>query len=240
MNVKVKNRNGVTKATYFDIVCFRAVDRPDLCEQYVEGHINVLRDYGVTSVTSSNPTWTKNPNAFCIVAMRGDKMLGGIRIHKADGVNPLPMELGVSNMDPKVSEEISAHIDLGCGEQCGLWNAKQIRGYGISWILVNSSIAILPQLGIHKLYGLASDYSMFLFSPAGFEIQRNFGNNGDFNYPTEKYIARVVMIRDCYELPTSGHKEKQFVSQVRADNFLKSQIVVNQLKLSLTFNLRIE
>ncbi len=240
--MKVKELQEIPKiqATCFDIMCFRAVDYPELCAQYVEGHINVLKDYGVTSVTSSNPTWTRNPNAYCIVAIREGEMLGGIRIHKADGIHKLPMEVGVSKVDPTVSEEIEAHIDLGCGEQCGLWNSKKIRGYGISWILVNSSIAILPQLGIRKLYGLASDYSMFLFSPAGFEIQRQFGNKGDFNYPTEKYIARVVMIGDCLHLPTSAKKEVNFVAQIRDDLFLKSQIVVNQLKLNLTFNLKVE
>lgn len=156
MNIGLKNVKTL-QATTFEILSFRAVDYPELCKEYLEGHINVLKDYGVTSVKSSNPTWTKNPNAYCIVAMRDNEMMGGIRIHKADGVNLLPMEEGVSKIDPTVSDEITKYTELGCGEQCGLWNSKTIRGYGISWILVNSSIALLPQLGIHKLYGLASD-----------------------------------------------------------------------------------
>ncbi len=237
MNIGLKNVKTL-QATTFEILSFRAVDYPELCKEYLEGHINVLKDYGVTSVKSSNPTWTKNPNAYCIVAMRDNEMMGGIRIHKADGVHLLPMEEGVSKIDPTVSDEITKYTELGCGEQCGLWNSKTIRGYGISWILVNSSIALLPQLGIHKLYGLASDYSMFLFSPAGFEIQKQFGNKGDFNYPTEKYIARVVMIGD--DLPTSGSEEQAFVALLREDTNLKRKIVVNQLKLNLSFNLNID
>ena len=239
MNIGLKNVKTL-QATTFEIRSFRAVDHPDLCEEYLKGHFNVLKDYGVTSVKSSNPTWTKNPNAYCIVAMRDDQMMGGIRIHKADGVNLLPMEEGVSKIDPSVSEEITKYTELGCGEQCGLWNSKTIRGYGISWILVNASIALLPQLDIHKLYGLASDYSMFLFSPAGFVIQKQFGNKGDFNYPTEKYIARVVMIGDCDELPTTGAEEHAFVELLREDTMLRRKIVVNQLKLNLSFNLNIE
>ena len=239
MNVGYKNVKTL-QATTFEIRSFRAIDHPELCAEYVKGHVNVLKDYGVTSVKSSDPTWTRNPNAYCIVAMREGEMMGGIRIHKADTDHLLPMEEGVSAMDPKVSEEIDAYTELGCGEQCGLWNSKTIRGYGISWILVNASIALLPQIGVHKLYGLASDYSMFLFSPAGFEIQKQFGNKGDFNYPTEKYIARVVMIGDCNELPTAGEEERTFVKTLRDDVFLKRKIVVNQLKLNLSFNLNIE
>lgn len=239
MNIGLKNIKTL-QATTFEILSFRAVDNPTLCAEYVEGHINVLKDYGVTSVKSSDPTWTRNPNAYCIVAMRDGKMMGGIRVHKADNEHLLPMEVGVSKIDPKVSEVIDGDTELGCGEQCGLWNSKTTRGYGISWILVNASIALLPQIGVHKLYGLASDYSMFLFSPAGFVIQKEFGNKGDFNYPTEKYIARVVMIGDCNNLPTSGEDERKFVKSLRDDVFQKRQIVVNQLKLNLTFNLNIE
>ncbi|MFT5513850.1 MAG: hypothetical protein ACI8SE_002261 [Bacteroidia bacterium] len=239
MNIGLKNVQTL-QATTFEIRSFRAVDHPDLCEEYVKGHVNVLKDYGVTSVKSSDPTWTRNPYAYCIVAMRDNVMLGGIRIHKADGEHLLPMEVGVSSIDPTVSTEIDNHTSSGCGEQCGLWNSKTIRGYGISWILVNASIAFLPQLGVQKLYGLASDYSMFLFSPAGFEIQKQFGNKGDFNYPTEKYIARVVMIGDCIDLPTAGQDERAFVALLRDDTNLKRNIVVNQLKLNLSFNLNIE
>lgn len=239
MNIGLKNVQTL-QATTFEIRHFRAVDHPDLCAEYVKGHVNVLKDYGVTSVKSSDPAWTRNPNAYCIVAMRDNVMLGGIRIHKADDGHLLPMEVGVSKIDPNVTKEIDDHKVNGCGEQCGLWNSKTIRGYGISWILVNTSIALLPQLGIQKLYGLASDYSMFLFSPAGFEIQKQFGNRGDFNYPTEKYIARVVMIGNCTELPTAGEKERAFVAILRDDNNAKRNIVVNQLKLNLSFNLSIE
>lgn len=228
------------KVTTFDIRCFRAIDCPELCAEYVKGHINVLKDYGVTSVKSSNPSWTKNPNAYCVVAIRDNEMLGGIRIHKAAPDYVLPMEEGVSRIDPTVTIEINRNMLEGCGEQCGLWNSKVISGYGISWVLVNASIAILPQLGIKKLFGLASDYSMFLFSPAGFEIQKQFGNNGDFNYPTEKYIARVVTIQDCDNLPTAGEKEREFVQTVRKTNVFRQEIVVNQLKLDLSFDLNMQ
>lgn len=239
--MKTKYKNTVSiQATTFTIVGFRAIDHPELCDEYIEGHNNVLRDYGVTSVKSSNPSWKTNPNAYCIVATRDGEMLGGIRIHKAHTDYLLPMEEGVSKMDPKVSEEIDAHTEEGCGEQCGLWNSKRISGYGISWILVNASIAVLPQLGVKKLYGLASDYSMYLFSPAGFVIQKQFGNNGDFEYPTDKYIARVVMIPDCENLTTTANREKEFMELLRKQHTFKRSIVVNQLKLNLSFKLNFD
>ncbi len=224
----------------FTVKCFRAIDHIDLCNEYVEGHVKVLKDYGVTSVKSSNPSWMHNPNTYCVVAIRSGEMLGGIRIQKANGNILLPMEEGVSKVDPTVTDEISRNIELGCGEQCGLWNSKDIRGYGISWVLVNASIAILPQLGIKKLYGLASDYSMFLFSPAGFVIQKQFGQNGDFNYPTEKYIARVVSIQDCDTLPTTGKRELDFIKEIRQNHVFKRSLLVNQIKLNLSFQLNVE
>ena len=224
----------------FKVKCFRAIDHIDLCKEYVEGHVKVLKDYGVTSVKSSNPDWMYNPDTYCVVAIRSGEMLGGIRIQKANGEILLPMEEGVSKVDPTVSDEINENMQYGCGEQCGLWNSKEIRGYGISWVLVNASIAILPQLGIKKLYGLASDYSMFLFSPAGFIVQKRFGNNGDFNYPTEKYIARVVSIEDCDNLPSTGKRELEFINEIRQNQVFRRDLLVNQIKLNLSFQLSMD
>ncbi|MCB9261058.1 MAG: hypothetical protein H6607_01615 [Flavobacteriales bacterium] len=219
----------------FEIVCFRAIDFPNFCAEYIEGHLNVLRDYGVTSVASSNPTWMFNPNVYCVVALREKEMLAGIRIHKADGKTELPMEAGVSKLDEKVSLEITKNLKVGAGEQCGLWNSKKIKGFGISWVLVNSSIAILSQLKIKRLYGLASDYSMFLFEPAGFRIQRQFGNHGDFEYPTKDYIARVVLIEDCTKLTTSAKEEMNFIKELRKNKNLAKRLKINDLELKLTF-----
>jgi len=40
----------------FTFKAFRAIDEPEICDQFIEGHANVLKEYGVTKVTSSITT----------------------------------------------------------------------------------------------------------------------------------------------------------------------------------------
>lgn len=71
---------------------FRAVDEPDTCRLFVEGHTNVLTSIGVTKVTSSKNDWQNNPAAFVIVveSLDGKRIFGGARVHVAGGTQPLP------------------------------------------------------------------------------------------------------------------------------------------------------
>ncbi len=66
---------------------FRAIDDPETCALFVEGHTHVLTSIGVTKVTSSKNEWTTNPAAFVMVveSMDGKKIFGGARVHVAGG-----------------------------------------------------------------------------------------------------------------------------------------------------------
>ncbi|MBI1305240.1 MAG: hypothetical protein GC181_01350 [Bacteroidetes bacterium] len=221
----------------FQILLFQAPKHPILCEKYIEGHTRVLTQFGIRTIASNLPDWPLNPDCYCIVAVNSlGEMVGGIRIHKANGIIPLPMENGVGKTDPAVHKFIRSNLENGIAEQCGLWNDNSIKGKGISWVLVNSSIAILNQLSVTKLTGLASDYSMYLFEPAGFRIREDFGNNGDFTYPTNDYIARVVCIEDCILLPTTSSKEKSFISSLRITPNSEIELIVTNELLKLSIN----
>ncbi|MCB0732991.1 MAG: hypothetical protein H6608_06105 [Flavobacteriales bacterium] len=218
---------------------FRAIDHPQLSEQYVHGHRDVLLTFGIKSVASSNPSWTTNPGSHCLVAIQDGIIYGGIRIDILSQEYPLPLQDGVGHLDPNINIELQKRMKEGIGEQCGLWNSHKIKGFGISWILVNTSIAVLPTLGVAHLYGLASDYSMFLFRPAGFRIQTRFGSNGDFVYPTNDYIARVVTIEDVEQLSDTAENERSFIKTLRTNLNQMMELKVTNVQLSLNFNLKI-
>ncbi len=46
---------------------FRAVDDPEACRLFLEGHAHVLTSIGITKVTSSKNEWTTNPAAFVLI-----------------------------------------------------------------------------------------------------------------------------------------------------------------------------
>jgi hypothetical protein len=183
---------------------------------YIEGHRKVLEDYGIINITSYNKEWIGNPHTFGVIAEENGVMVGGIRVQVADGVYPLPLETAVGEMDSKVYDLVTKHrMEGGTGELCGLWNSKQVAGKGISILLVRAAISIINQLHFKTLLGICAEYSLPMFMRVGFVIDRNLGNNGNFIYPTEEYLAKVVGILNAEDLSTSFPFDKERMLNLR-------------------------
>ncbi|HEY2582922.1 MAG TPA: hypothetical protein VGI43_14000, partial [Mucilaginibacter sp.] len=136
---------------------FRAIDEPQVCERFVEGHTEVLTSIGVTKVTSSKNGWTTNPAVFVFVveSLDGKKIYGGARVHVSGGTEPLPIEQATRKLDPRVDELVWQYAQYGSGEICGLWNSAELAGYGIGTpLLIRTGIAISSQLGIQSRFCL--------------------------------------------------------------------------------------
>lgn len=228
----------------YKVRVYRAVDEPISCEEYIEDHIKVLKDYGVPMVTSGRPSWQYNPNVYCIVAYLEDnnKMVGGIRLQIADGIMPLPVEDAISSMDKGIHDMVNKYFDEGVGELCGLWNSKEIAGIGISFILTRTAISVVNQLGFKTLMGICAEYSLKMFTDVGFVIDNSLGNNGEFPYPTNEYITRVLGIMNAYTLETAQPYDKERMLglrnnliQQREETGKKGTFIVNyNLKLNTT------
>ena len=117
---------------------FRAIDEPETCDLFIEGHTHVLTSIGVTKVTSSKHEWTKNPAAFVMIveSMDGKRVYGGARVHVAGGSEPLPIEQATGAMDKGIFDLVWKFAQHGTGELCGLWNSREIAGYGIGCIFL--------------------------------------------------------------------------------------------------------
>jgi hypothetical protein len=215
---------------------YRAVDRPDDCEHYIQGHVQVLKDFGIESITSNTNVWVKNPNMYCFVATDEDnELVGGIRIQVADGVFPLPVEDAVKKMDNRITDVIRYYaINGGVGELCGLWNSRKIKGMGVSVLLVRAAISTISQLRFQTLSGICAEYSLKMFQDVGFVTNTNLGNNGTFVYPNENYIARVVGILNGSTLDTATRVDRERMLtlreqpvQVRTEKGPKGNFVVD-------------
>ncbi|AMS26338.1 hypothetical protein AEM51_04185 [Bacteroidetes bacterium UKL13-3] len=199
---------------------FRAIDEPNTCHKYVEGHTVVLKDYGVTNVTSHTPVWIDNPHVYVVVAEETEtsEIVGGIRVQIADGVLPLPIETAIGHMDQKVLDIVSYYKENGgVGELCGLWNSKSVAGKGISMILTRASIAIITQLRFRTLMGICADYTLPMFTQVGFVIDNTMGINGEFAYPNPNYITRVLGILNAETLETAYPYDKERMLTLRQD-----------------------
>ncbi len=195
---------------------FTAINDPETCEKYLEEHVQVLKDYGITNITTNNRDWMSLPNVHGIVAETEDgKVVGGVRVHIADGVHLLPVESAVGYMDPRVALVINEYAEQGTGELCGLWNAKSVAGIGISILLVRAGIAIVNQVRLASLFTICADYTLPMVRKVGFIVEDTLGNGGEFVYPNENYIARVLRKMNAETLETAEEFDRNRIFDLR-------------------------
>jgi len=208
---------------HFIFRAFRAVDELETCVRFLEGHVKVLEDYGITNITTNNALWMTNPAIYAIVAESpdGKEIYGGIRVHVADGRTPLPLEAAIGRMDKRVCEIIKSYLDSGTGELCGLWNSKKVAGYGLSLLLIRAGISIVTKINLNSLFTICADYTMPMVKRVGFTVEDSIGKNGDFVYPNENYIAKVLRKMNAISLDTAEEYDKERIINLR-DNPLQT------------------
>lgn len=195
---------------------FRAIDDYETCVRFREGHVKVLSDYGITNITTNNDDWIFNPMVYVIVAEDEQGVVqGGIRVHMADEEHLLPVEEAVGEMDPKIFDMVREFSHTGTGELCGLWNSKAVAGLGISLLLIRAGISIVNQIDLSSLFTICADYTMPMVSRVGFIVEDQLGNKGEFIYPNENYIARVLRRMNAITLDTAEELDRNRILNLR-------------------------
>lgn len=196
---------------------FRAVNKPSLCMEYVNGHIKVLADYGIENITSNNESWTNNPNIYCLGLIdEFDELLGGIRIQIADGIHPLPVEEAIGEMDKNIHKIVEDNaINGGIGELSGLWINNKLRGFGAGVYMVRAAIASSIQLNFKTMIGICGDVTLQMFTNVGFIVEESLGKNGTFLYPNKELIAHAVGILDAISLNNAANHDKTIMEALR-------------------------
>lgn len=196
---------------------FQPIFEPEMSERYILGHRNVLESYGITNITSNNRVWLEMRDVYAVVAIdENDELVGGIRVQMADGVNPLPVEKAIGKMDARIHDVVKRYSENGVGELSALWNAKSVAGYGISVLLTRAGISITNQVKCGTLVGICGDYTLPMFKNVGFVIDNTLGINGEFYYPKEDFIARVLGILNAKNLETAEPVNRERMLDLRA------------------------
>jgi len=209
---------------------FRAVDDPESCNLFLEGHAEVLSSIGVTKVTSSKHEWTRDPAVFVIVveSLIGKKIFGGIRVHVAGGLEPLPIEQATGGMDPGIFDLVWRCAHEGTGEICGLWNSSEIAGYGIgTTFLIRAAVSICNQIGIQTLFALCAPYTVKSVICVGMELESSIGNNGTFYYPKLDLVATTMLLKDIPTLNKAYEEDRSAIFKIREE---LSLIYIQSLK----------
>ncbi|MBO9699132.1 MAG: hypothetical protein J7604_02925 [Sporocytophaga sp.] len=195
---------------------FKATSSIETCRKFREGHKKVLFDYGISNITTNNDDWMFYESVYGITAEdEHGEIVGGIRIHVADDDHPLPVEDAVGEIDPKIFGLIRQYSNTGTGELCGLWNAKSVAGIGISLLLIRAGISVVNQIKLNSLFTICADYTMPMVKKVGFEVEDSLGNKGEFIYPNENYIARVLRRMNAITLETAQPEDRERILNLR-------------------------
>lgn len=227
---------------YLKFKAFRAVDDLDTCQKFVEGHRNVLKDYGITNITTNSEEWIGQPDIYCLIAEERDtgEVIGGARIHVSVTGKSLPVEMAVQRMDEGIVDLVSrSRADGGVGEFCALWNAKRVAGAGISLLLVRAGVALAAQLKIRSLISICAEYTARLFQRTGFVMNEGLGDAGLFPYPNATYRARVMQINDLFYLNNAADTDRERILSLRADLCQTSveEGTINRLNICYELNI---
>lgn len=223
---------------------FRAIDDIESCQKYVEGHIRVLRVYGITMITSAKTQWFYDPNTYVIIAESetGEKVYGGARIQIANNTFPLPIETAVQELDTSIHELVTGlSKNGGTGELCGLWNSREVAGYGLGSIYLGRvGVAVASMLNLNSLFALCAPATVKNCLRVGFKIETSLGNEGLFYYPKDDLLATAVLLNDVAHLSSADSNERECIFDLRS-NPLQTRIeqgiknpftLIYQLKIS--------
>ncbi|MFC5625310.1 hypothetical protein [Algoriphagus winogradskyi] len=222
----------------FKLIAFRAINDPERCQKFIEGHRQVLESIGVKKVTSANNSWVKNPDVIVVIVESDEDGLiyGGARIHRANADFPLPMVEAIEDLDSSIKDVIEKDIDAGTGEICGMWNSRKITGLGIGAIFMSKAcLALTPKLNLTSLYALFAPVTVKLGLEMGYEILTQVGNNGTFYYPKLDLIATAMKMYDSENLPMTTQEHRDSIFKIRDNDTLVIEENYRGREIKLTY-----
>jgi len=90
-----------------------------------------------------------------------------------------------------------------------------VAGLGLSLLLIRAGISIVTQVALDSLFTICADYTMPMVRRVGFVVEDTIGKNGDFVYPNENYIARVLRKMNAIKLETADELDRERIFSLR-------------------------
>ncbi|WP_026630019.1 hypothetical protein [Dyadobacter alkalitolerans] len=200
------------------IKAYKSTEDIETCYRYIDEHRKVLEAYGVKQVTSASHDWLNDENTYVIIVESedGEKIYGGGRIQVRNEKMKMPMEDAIAKKDERIYGYVDNLKEKKIAEFCGLFNSKEVAGYGIGSIFLGRiGVAITSQIGVEHLFALCSPPTLRQCLRIGFEIIRDLGNNGTFYYPKEGLIATAIIVNDLANLPQAHEEERERIMHLR-------------------------
>ena len=138
------------------------------------------------------------------------RILGGGRIQIRTNSLCMPMEEAISKVDPDIYNFMGKYGVNDSAEFCGLFNSKEVAGYGIGSIFLGRvGLAASSIFKIKNLFALCSPATLRNCLRVGFEVLKEIGDNGTYYYPKEDLIATALILSDLDNLPNANVDERE-------------------------------
>lgn len=218
---------------------YYAISEPERCFEFHTGHSKILEELGITNLTSNKPTWMDDPDVVVISAydINSMELVGGIRVHKYNTTHNLPIIEAIKYQDPNVEDLFHKYRELGVVESCGLWNSKRVYGKGISPLLARCSVALSAVFDPKYVVCFSAPYTLRMISRLGFTPIMSIGQDGQFPYPTEKFISSALVINDLYTLTNAVESERERIFSLMSNPKQKFLEQPQGKELKITYNL---
>ena len=183
-----------------------APDAAEDCRRSAAAGMEVLRRYGIESITSAHQKWWANDNTYAVLLQDGDsdEPVGGVRLQRWGNGVPLAIEGALAHADPRVSARVASFARGGVGELCGLWCSPRVRGFGLGVRLTRMGIALAAQAQTNTLFGLCDTRNVEANLRLGFAVDGALAAAGTLEYPRPGLLAHVLRLDGaCGHLPAA-------------------------------------
>lgn len=215
----------------------RSVDHPDVAAQYAVAQQAILKQFGVSGVTSAQQAWQSDPNTYMFIAkdeLTGE-MVAGMRLDKESDNKTIPMSEALTAVSAEFRDVVDNLKPLGVAEGCGWWVKEGYSGLGLPGILLRAGVSVSPYLGINYIVGFPHQHTKPIMSKFGFIAVDVIGDNGSFIYPDDRYRSTVVEL-NTRTLHTTPRAERERMLALRNNLTLKTE----ECGLTLQFSLKLQ
>jgi hypothetical protein len=198
----------------YRIEAFQAIEHPEYCKLFHDGHTGVLTELGIKNLNSARPSWMSDPDVFVLIATDQDQdVVAGLRIHRYTSTfSSLPIIESIKDQDAGIIDIIQSTLPKGTAEACGLWSAKKVFGKGLTPLLCIAAIPVMAEIGLTNFFCFAAPYTEKMIKSNGLIEVEGVGQHGRLPYPTPEFISVVLKNPDIstMEFADSFNRERVF------------------------------
>lgn len=237
-NVTSSSSLSIPQTMNLRIRVLHAIDYPEIAKECQDSHQEVLKSFNVELVSLSKSNWWNNPSCylFIIEDMFTCEIAASIRLHVKDETNSIPLEDAI-NKD-EIEERIRRH-KLTTGEICGLWVKKTFSQRNLPFHLVRSVLSVAPKLRIQNLITFLPKHTKDVFFNLGFEVVKEIGHYGEFQYPDERYVSTVMELRNLFNLVNLKEDDRNIIKWLRSNPKYVISEKYQQRECIIIFDLRL-